>query len=350
MIISYTKKLLIVFIIIFSSTIGFFSCTHEPSLAGISDTVCFDSVIFPMLRNSCAKPGCHDAGSQVGGFDASSYESIIKSVNPGDARGSRLYKIITDIGSDNMMPPKPDKPLSQQQRMLIEVWIAQGAPNKSCSSSSSSGSSSSSSSSGGPKSDSVCFKQTILPLIVNKCSMPNCHNGLSTGGEDALIALTDYPSIMAGGIVPGHPEESAIYQSVTGTGEDRMPLPPQTPLSSSEKESLRRWIADGALDSDCPGVNCDTTGTIGYTAQIKPILDNNCVSCHKATVLSGGVNLDGIDNAKYYATTIRIGTSVPILVGVIRQKSGFKSMPPGFKLDECTIRKVELWIGQGMPN
>ena len=111
---------------------------------------------------------------------------------------------------------------------------------------------------------------------------------------------------------------------------------------------IRGWILDGALNSDCPGANCDTTGTIGFTAQVKPILETYCVSCHNASIASGGINLDGYAQVKTQAETLRNGTS--ILVGSVRQLSGFVAMPPSTKLDECSIRKVELWIEQGVLN
>jgi hypothetical protein len=294
-----------------------------------------------VLKNSCGKAGCHDDISSEGGnFLVTSYESILKAVKPGNAKGSRLYKVITNINSDNLMPP--DQPLSEQQRMLIEIWIEQGALNEKCSSGSSS------SSSGGPTSDSVCFKQIILPMIVSNCAMPACHDGLSSGEEDELSALNSHTTIISGGVVPYYPEESSVYLTVISEGEDVMPPLPKTPLTPAQKALLYKWIADGALNSDCPNANCDTTGTIGYTAQIKPIMDNNCVSCHNDASTSGGVNLDGYSNVQLYGSTLRSGT--PILLGVIRQMSGFKIMPPGSKLDDCTIRKIELWIGQGMPN
>ena len=111
---------------------------------------------------------------------------------------------------------------------------------------------------------------------------------------------------------------------------------------------LWQWIKDGALNSDCPQANCDTTGTIGFAAQVKPIIDNYCVSCHNAAVLSGGVNLNGYDQVNTYSVTLR--NQIPIIVGTMRQLQGFKPMPPATKLDECTIRKIEIWIQQGVQN
>jgi hypothetical protein len=315
---------------------GFTSCTHDPVILNELNPVCFDSVVFPILLNFCGKTGCHDGfSSEAGNFEATSYESIIKSVKPFNARKSQLYKAITDFNGENMMPP--DRPLTQQQRTIIEVWIEQGAVNTKCSLDTN------------PpiNPDSICFKQDILPVFINSCAIDNCHNGISQGGEDELYALNSYATIRPH-VVPNNPGASIVYEVVTVGGENAMPMSPIPPLTDSQKELLRKWIAEGAIDSDCPNSNCDTTGTIGYSAQIKPIMDNSCVTCHNATVSKGGVNLDGYSNVQTFASTLRNGT--PILVGVVNQLSGFIAMPQGSKLDNCTIRKIELWIQQGMLN
>jgi hypothetical protein len=104
------------------------SCTHDVANLEELDTLCFDSQILPIIRTSCGMTGCHDGTAE--GFLATDYLSIMEAVKPGDPRGSKLYQVITDIRSDDMMPP--DRPLSQEQRTLIQVWIAQGAENIQC--------------------------------------------------------------------------------------------------------------------------------------------------------------------------------------------------------------------------
>jgi hypothetical protein len=317
--------------------ISYPSCTHD--IVGIEelDTVCFDTQVMPMLQTSCGMSGCHESGSAAEGFDISSYQTIMQAVSPGDPRGSQLYKVITNINGETIMPP--DQPLSKEQRTILEVWIAQGAMETHCSDGSGGGGN------GGGGSDSVCFVQNVLPLFLSNCAMASCHDGLSQGEEDNLYALNTYATIRQH-VVPFKPSSSAVYQAVNGAEEEFMPPPPKSPLTTAQKELMRKWITDGALNSDCPDANCDTTGTVGFSSRVKPIVDNYCVSCHNSTVTSGGVNLNGYNQVKLYAGTIRNGT--PVLVGTIRHLAGFKAMPPSIKIEECSIRKIELWIDQGM--
>jgi cytochrome c5 len=312
------------------------ACHHESLLIEDLDTVCFYGQVLPVLQTSCGIAGCHD-GSQEG-FLAANYGSVMQAVVPGDPRGSKLYQVITDINGEQMMPP--DRPLTKDQRSVIQVWIAQGALETTCDTGNG----------GGTviiPSDSVCFVQDILPLFLSNCAMSSCHDGLSQGEEENLFALDNYSAIRAH-VVPYEPSRSPVYTAVTGSGEEFMPPAPKSPLTSAQKELMRRWIEDGALNSDCPNASCDTLNPVGFAAQVKPIIDSYCVSCHNAASSSGGVNLNGYDQVKKYAETLRNG--IPLLVGVIRHKSGFKAMPPSSSLDGCSIRQIELWIEQGKLN
>jgi hypothetical protein len=308
------------------------SCTHEPIGIEAMDPVCFDTQVLDILQTSCGMAGCHDGSAE--GFLATDYQSVMDAVTPGDPRGSQLYKVITAINSENMMPP--DRPLTQLQRSIIEVWIAQGANEVLCDTSSGGNG-------GGTK--SICFVQNILPLFISNCAMASCHDGLSH--EDDLYALNSYATIRQH-VVPFNPSSSSVYRAVNGSGEDFMPPPPKSPLTAAQKELMLTWINDGALNSDCPDANCDTTGTISFTGQVKPVIDNYCVGCHSASITSGGVNLNGFAQVKLYAQSLRNG--IPLLTGTMRQLSGFKPMPPSTQLDECTIRMIEIWIQQGMVN
>ncbi len=228
------------------------SCTHEPAGIEDLDPVCFDTQILPILQTSCGISGCHDGSAEE--FQISDYNSIMEIVTPGDPHGSKLYRVITSINGENLMPPK--NPLTREQRTLIQLWIAQGAKNTICGTGDGSGSG------GGSNADSVCFVQDVLPVI--------------------------------------------------------------------------------------PPAACDTTGTISFSTQVFPILQANCIGCHNNSSANGGVNLSSYSQVKTIAETLRSGT--PLLQGTIRRMQGFVAMPQTFALDECSIRKIELWIAQGVQN
>jgi hypothetical protein len=107
------------------------SCKNKPESIANLPTVCFDTQIQPIL-SVCTQ--CHSGNSKQGGggFNPTNYNSIMKSVKPGNPWGSKLYTIVSSPNNPNMMPPKGHEPLSIGQRTLIEVWILQGAKEIKC--------------------------------------------------------------------------------------------------------------------------------------------------------------------------------------------------------------------------
>ncbi len=105
------------------------ACTHDPvGIELIKDTVCFDTQVMPILVGACLS--CHDGSTE--GFSMADYTDVMNYVTAGNPRKSELYQVITDINGLNMMPPAPNPPVSLENRTIIEIWIAQGAPDKTC--------------------------------------------------------------------------------------------------------------------------------------------------------------------------------------------------------------------------
>ncbi len=315
------------------------SCTHEVVILDDLDEVCFQEQVLPIIQNSCGITGCHSSGSAQDGFVATDYNNIMRIVNPGDARNSELYKVITDINSLNMMPP--DRPLSREQRMLIQVWIEQGAKNTSCPDNPID--------TGiiviPPNPDTICFAQNVLPIFQSSCATTGCHDA-ATHAEGYVF--TSYSTIMQKpeSIVPFNPNGSKVYNVITkNESDDRMPPSPNSPLNSDQIDVIRQWILSGALDSDCPDLFCDTLNTISFASQVWPVIQNSCTGCHNSVASNGGITLENYNDVNSVATTIINGT--PLLIGSIRHMGGFSAMPPSNMLDECTIRAIELWIDQG---
>lgn len=93
-----------------------------------------------------------------------------------------------------------------------------------------------------------------------------------------------------------------------------------------------------------PTSNCDTLNTISYSAQVVPILQQNCYSCHLSASTGGGILLGTHTQAKAVAQGSRF-------VGAIKQLSGFSAMPKGgSKLTDCQIAILQKWINQGCLN
>lgn len=320
------------------------SCSHDPVGIELLDTVCFNPAIMGIIQSSCGSNGtigCHDGS--IEGFSIYDTASIMAMVKPGDPKGSKLYKVITDVNGENFMPP--GHPISREYRTLIEVWIAQGAMQNKCSPSvpvDTGG--------GHPPpplkdcNDSAYFEQSIFPLITTQCV--SCHDGGAHNGEDNVFKLDSYEAIKSL-VNVSSPESSRLYTVLYQSGEDLMP--PNAPLKTAEKEMVLKWIKEGAKNNGCSSGVCDTTGTVSYTARVEPIIQLYCIGCHTIpTAQNLNVDLSSYDKVKNVAMTLRPATTgTSLLAGVINGMAGFKPMPKGIPLDQCSIRTIELWIKQG---
>lgn len=91
-----------------------------------------------------------------------------------------------------------------------------------------------------------------------------------------------------------------------------------------------------------PVTTATCTTTISYSADIVPILSQNCTSCHNSSNAQGGYNLTTHANVSSGANTI---------LKSMRHSSGVAKMPQGSaKLPSTTVDKFDCWIQQGMPN
>lgn len=99
-----------------------------------------------------------------------------------------------------------------------------------------------------------------------------------------------------------------------------------------------------------PGVNdttaagCDTAKTITYTADIKPIMSNNCGAgnnlCH-----SGSSSQSGLDLSTYAGSK---GAALGNLVGAITWDGTASNMPKNLpKINDCSIAIIKKWVITG---
>ncbi len=118
--------------------------------------------------------------------------------------------------------------------------------------------------------DSVDFNRDVRPILSGKCFACHGPDAETVEGDLRLDlpenALSDRDG--AGeAILPGEPDDSLLIERIESADEDEVMPPPEfrKPLSAEEKETLRRWIAQGAqydkhwaflkpLQSDPPAV------------------------------------------------------------------------------------------------
>ncbi|MEI6277595.1 MAG: c-type cytochrome domain-containing protein [Prolixibacteraceae bacterium] len=307
-------------------------CRHDGINVTTLDPVCFERDVLPIFQNSCATTGCHSAGGGKAGYDFSNYASILKTIAPSDAQGSKAYQAITGKNFVQFMPPKGA--VSENDRIIIRVWIDQGAKNTTCSTTAANTGTT-------PiipttpvvvKSQQVCFQRDLLPVLVSSCAISGCHD--QTTRRDGYN-ITTYASVMTNLVVAGNPTSSRLYTAVRGNS---MPPKPYTALPQAVKDSLFNWIKNGARNDVCSSTACDTTGVVTYQKQIAALISLNCISCHSGSGAQKGILLDTYANVKTYLTNGKLMAAV---------KGTSIQMPPSYKLTTCEMRQFQLWQANG---
>jgi len=186
----------------------------------------------------------------------------------------------------------------------------------------------------------ICFETNVLPIFVSNCAKAGCHDAISKADG---LRYDNYGEIM-NTIRPNRPDNSDAWEAIMESRSDkRMPKPPAQPLKKAQKDSIYKWIVQGALNTTNCSKNCDTT-LFTYTGAVLPTLQSSCIGCHSGTPAAGNVDLSTYAN-------VRAVSLSGLLLGVISHTSGYKQMPQGGnKLPDCKITQIRKWIEAGAQN
>jgi formylglycine-generating enzyme required for sulfatase activity len=139
--------------------------------------------------------------------------------------------------------------------------------------------------------DRMDFAMDVKPILESSCL--SCHGADKPKGD--LQLMTRSLALKGGekgsALVPGKPAESKLYTAtiLPPSHEDIMP-PKGDPLSRTQTEVLRKWIEEGADWPD--NIRLNKTKRIDFTKDIEPLLELNCVACHREEHAKGGLRMD----------------------------------------------------------
>lgn len=101
-----------------------------------------------------------------------------------------------------------------------------------------------------PAAGPVSFHKQIRPILQANCF--GCHQPAKARGD---YIMTSFDKLVSGGesgkaaIVAKHPEQSKLITDISvANGKAKMPPDGRKPLSESEIELVKRWVAEGAKD------------------------------------------------------------------------------------------------------
>jgi mono/diheme cytochrome c family protein len=226
------------------------------------------------------------------------------------------------------------------------------------------------------------YTQKVEPILDDNCY--SCHAEGQSGG----LRLDTYSSMLKGGgrgkpIVPGDPETSLLIQVIRRTGPLKMP--PKHALEASEIETLTAWVKAGAKGSDAapealsrndspatpapapnptsapPPVVAKVAAVINphpqgamsdadfFESNIRPILANNCYSCH-GDATSAGLKLDSrealLKGGEHGPVLVPGDPDKSLIITAVHQTTKLK-MPKGGKLSPQEVADLTEWVKHG---
>ena len=284
--------------------------------------VTYNGTVLPILQAKCFD--CHSGAAPTGNLDFTNYDHVALVAENGALLGALHHE------TGYVPMPKDGNMLDDCSLTQIGIWVRDttftdpgGGNEDPC------------------DPDTVYFQNEILPLIISTCATTGCHDQL-TGEQEVL--LVDYASIIEyGEIEPFDPDNSKLYEKITDDDpDDRMPPPPASPLSLEQKNKIKKWIEQGALNNACEE-DCDTTH-VTFSATIWPIVELNCLGCHSGPQPSGGFTL-----TDYNAVVVQANNGK--LFGAVNHDPGFVPMPRNApQLSDCKIDQIRIWIEDGTPD
>lgn len=193
--------------------------------------------------------------------------------------------------------------------------------------------------------DVIYFELDVLPILRSNCAKSGCHD--ENTAQDGVI-LTSYESVMATADVrPFNLSGSDLYEVITEDDPDkRMPQPPNPRLTAAQINLISAWILQGAKNESCdPSAGGCDTENVSYSQDIRPIIENNCLGCHRGANPVGGFVLETYDDVLAKVNDGR-------LYGAVSWQTGFVPMPLGASepLPECDLGKIKAWIDAGAPD
>jgi formylglycine-generating enzyme required for sulfatase activity/mono/diheme cytochrome c family protein len=202
--------------------------------------------------------------------------------------------------------------------------------------------------------EKIDFRQDVKPILESACL--SCHGPEKPKGN---FRLDSHSGALKGGdngvaLVPGNPEKSPLYKSTILPPKDENIMPPKgNPLSKEQAAVLRAWIEQGATWPD--EITLAKVQRIDFVKDIQPLLELNCVACHREAHVKGGLRLDKASEAfkggeSGPGIVRHRPKSSPVYTATTLSPGDEKLMPPkakGGPLPKEETQVLSSWIEQG---
>ncbi|MEE2637526.1 MAG: DUF1553 domain-containing protein [Acidobacteriota bacterium] len=205
----------------------------------------------------------------------------------------------------------------------------------------------------------VDFHRDVRPVLAQACFA--CHGPAEATRQAELRLDTD--EFIGAMVIPGDADASPLFQRLT-TDEPIGRMPPVSSgrsLTAGQISLVRQWIDEGAhwgaeLQATGSQVVAAAARVIDFSREVRPLLAENCFSCHGPDEGSrqAGLRLDipaGIvaDRGRFGDAVVAVGSADDsVLIHRVSADEATTRMPRGGEaLTDAEIETLRLWIDQG---
>ncbi len=192
--------------------------------------------------------------------------------------------------------------------------------------------------------NTVDYRRDIQPILSKSCVQ--CHAGNAAPAE---LKLDTPEGLLRGGtsgaaVVRGNAEQSQLVVRIADTNaNNRMPPPPNAPLSAQEIAVIAAWINQGAKTGEA---------TVDFATQVQPIFQIACYSCHSGNSVKGGLHLDvkseALKGGALGRDIVPGNSQDSLLLHRVLGDNGLSRMPmTGTPLTAPQIATLRTWLDQG---
>jgi mono/diheme cytochrome c family protein len=204
------------------------------------------------------------------------------------------------------------------------------------------------------------FRIKVQPVLTSRCG--KCHTDSMSGG----LRIDSRDALIQGGnsgaaIVPGDPSTSLLVEAIEQTGDLKMPKG-SAKLSEEEIADIGAWIKAGAVwPSDTAAqpehvapslvAASEAGGSDFFENKVRPILANNCYSCHTDEP-AADLHVDSrealLKGGKSGAAIVPGDPAKSLMIEAVEQNGKLK-MPKGGKLTAADVQTLSDWVKMGAP-
>lgn len=171
----------------------------------------------------------------------------------------------------------------------------------------------------------LIYEDVVQPILEKKCSQ--CHRQGKLKGN---LSMQDMQHLLKGGkngpaIVPGKPQESELYKRITMDAADEkfMPADGKPPLTRTETEIIRWWIAQAAVTGkpvkdlkDKAAIQAQVASWLGLGGAVPEQSGTTAIEQHINPAIPASLDMQPVESLRRKGLMVKVMLQHPAMLDV----------------------------------